>query len=95
MYALRTHIPEIHTHTEGVKIKTIENYNSDENFKPQTWFQGDVDEVTFQSVKLDRACDIDLSQHASHPKNNPRWYKKRAQEEKTGHGRKNSARMDR
>ena len=53
------------------------------------------DDVTFQSVRLDRARDIDLSQHASHPKNNPRWYKKRAQEEKTGHGGKNSARMDR
>ena len=86
-------------------MKATENDNSDKNSmiaieielnpKPQTWLHGDVDEVTFQSVRLDRACDIDLSQHASHPKNNPRWYKKRAQKEKTGHGRKNSARMDR
>ena len=86
-------------------MKAIENDNSDKNvmiaieieknLKPQTWFHGDVDEVTFQSVRLDRARDIDLSQHASHPKNNPRCYKKRAQEEKTGHSGKNSARMDR
>ena len=73
-------------------MKAMENENSnknvmlaieiEKNLKPQTWFHGDVDEVTFQSVRLDRARDIDLSQHASHPKNNPRWYKKRAQVEK-------------
>ena len=48
---------------------------------------------TSQSVEFDRARDTDLAQHASHPKNNPRCNKKRAQKEKGGVG-KNSARMD-
>ena len=80
-------------------MKAIENDYSDmnvviaieieQNLKPQTWFHGDVDEVTFQSVRLDRARDIDLSQHASHPKTTPdgtkrglKW-KKRATAGKT------------
>ena len=37
---------------------------------------------TSQSVEFDRARDIDLSEHASHPKTIPRCNKKRAVEEK-------------
>ena len=66
----------------------------EKNLKPQTWFHGDVDEVTFQSVRLDRARDIDLSEHASHPKNNPK-----VQQKEVGGGKrvgwKNGARMER
>ena len=56
----------------------------EKNLKPQTWFHGDVDEVTFQSVRLDRACDIDLSRHASHPKNNSPMVQKEGSRGKNG-----------
>ena len=80
-------------------MKATENDNSDKNSmiaieieknpRLQKWFHCGVDEVTFQSVRLDRARDIDLSRHASHPKTTPdgtkrglKW-KKRATAGKT------------
>ena len=49
---------------------------------------------TSQSVEFDRARDIDLSKHASHPKNNPK-----VQQKEGGGGKrvgwKNRARMER
>ena len=49
---------------------------------------------TSQSVEFDRARDIDLSEHASHPKNNPH-----VQQKEGGGGKrvgwKNRARMER
>ena len=49
---------------------------------------------TSQSVEFDRARDIDLSEHASHPKNNPK-----VQQKEGGGGKrvgwKNRARMER
>ena len=39
---------------------------------------------TSQSVEFDRARDIDLAQHASHPKNNPKLEQKGGTEGKRG-----------
>ena len=39
---------------------------------------------TSQSVEFDRARDIDLAQHASHPKNNPKLQQKGGTEGKRG-----------
>ena len=39
---------------------------------------------TSQSVEFDRARDIDLAQHASHPKNNPKLEQKGGREGKRG-----------
>ena len=49
---------------------------------------------TSQSVEFDRARDIDLSEHASHPKNNPHMQQKEGGGGKRV-GWKNRARMER